>query len=206
MNPYDKYILPKLTDWVCSAGRVSKQRLQVVPMASGQVLEVGIGSGRNLPFYDPRKVDRLYGVDPSAEMWKLSGGETDRYSFPVEFLRASAETIPLEAGSVDSVVVTYSLCTIPDVAGALREMRRVLRADGNLYFCEHGLSPDPEVSRWQRRLNPIWKRLGGGCHLDRDIPTLIRAGGFIIDDIKAMYIPGWKAACYNFLGTARPIS
>ncbi len=203
MNLYDKYILPKVTHWACSAGPVMKQRQKIVPHARGRVLEIGIGSGRNLALYDQEKVIHLWGLDPAREMWDLAADEIEKSGVQVEFLQASAESIPLEANQVDSVVMTYTMCTIPDVSSALSEIKRVLKPSGQLYFCEHGLAPDLSVRKWQDRLNPIWKKLGGGCHLNRDIPSLLRSNGIHLLDLKSMYIPGWKIACFNYWGTAK---
>ncbi len=179
-----------------------KQREKVVPLAEGRVLEIGVGSGLNLPFYTPGKVKHLWGLDPSRETWALAHDKLGKLDFDVEFIKASAEDIPLDRGSADTVLITYTLCTIPDVISALREARRVLKSDGTLLFCEHGLATDESVQRWQNRLNPIWTRLGGGCNLNRPIPELIQQAGFNIRSIDAMYIPGWKPASFNYWGAA----
>jgi ubiquinone/menaquinone biosynthesis C-methylase UbiE len=180
-----------------------RQRAKVVPLAEGRVLEIGAGSGLNLPFYDARKVSRMWALDPSIEMWKMAGIAARRLAFPVEFMPAPAATIPLDDGSVDTVVTTYSLCTIPDVRVALAEMRRVLRSGGLLLFCEHGMAPDAGVRKWQDRMNGLWMVLGGGCHLNRDIPSMLRAGGFEIHTMDTMYLPGWKPAAFNYWGVAK---
>ena len=179
-----------------------RQRQKVVPLATGRVLEVGIGSGLNLAFYDPASVSEVVGVDPSKEMVALATDAARAAPFPVEFVTAGAEEMPLETGSFDSLVLTYTLCTISDVESALREMARVLKPGGSLLFCEHGLAPDAAVRRWQNGVDPVWRRLGGGCHLNRDIPELIRNGGFAIDEIETMYLPGWRPASFNYWGSA----
>jgi ubiquinone/menaquinone biosynthesis C-methylase UbiE len=202
MGLYERYVLPRLVHHTCSLRSAMKQRPKTVPRAAGEVLEVGFGSGLNLPYYDSEKVRRVWALDPSVELWRMAREEVESAGFPVEFLEAPAEAIPLEEHSVDTVVVTYTLCTIADLSGALGQIRRVLRPGGRLVFCEHGEAPDPDVRRWQRWLNPIWRRLGGGCYLDRPIPHLLEAGGFRIRDLTAMYIPGWRPACYNYWGTA----
>jgi ubiquinone/menaquinone biosynthesis C-methylase UbiE len=199
---YEKYILPKISESLCSSKPITYQRKKVVPLARGRVLEIGIGSGLNFPFYDTAKVDFIWGVDPSEEVRKKAEKRAVNNRLVFEFIESSGNGIPLESNSVDTVLVTYSLCTIPDVFQALGEMRRVLISGGELIFCEHGLAPDGNVRRWQNRLNPIWRRLGGGCNLNRPIPELIEQGGFKIHTMETMYIPGWKPACFNYWGTA----
>ena len=203
MGLYDRYLLPRLIDLTCSLGPALRQRAKIVPRARGTVLELGIGSGLNLPFYDPARVTRVLGLDPSVELWRLGAARRDAAPVPVDFLQAPAEAVPLPAASVDTVVVTYTLCTLPDVAGALAEARRVLRENGELLFCEHGAAPDPGVRRWQERVNPVWRRLAGGCHLNRDAPALIETAGFRIRTLETMYLPGWRPATFNAWGAAR---
>ena len=203
MGLYSKYVLPRIVHFTCGMKPNMKQRAKVVPLAEGQVLEIGAGSGLNLPFYDARNVTRLWALDPSIEMWKLAETQARRLAFPVEFVLALAEAIPLDDGCVDTVVITYSLCTIPDVQAALAETRRVLRSGGLLRFCEHGAAPDANVRKWQDRINRPWMALGGGCHLNRDIPSLLRAGGFEIQTMDTMYLPGWKPATFNYWGVAK---
>lgn len=202
MRFYDRFILPRIVHGTCSLKPVMWQRVKIVPAASGKVLEIGFGSGLNLPFYDTKKVSYVWALDPAEEMWHLAQKKIQNVPFPVEFIKAPAEKIPLGNGVVDSVVVTYAFCTIPDVLGALAEIKRVLKPSGRLLFCEHGLAPDRKVARWQNRLTPIWKRLGGGCHLNRPIPLLLQEGGFQVVDMQAMYIPGWRPASFNYWGTA----
>lgn len=202
MGLYQRYVLPRATHFLCGLKPAMKQREKVVPQATGRVLEIGIGTGLNLPFYSPDKVEHLWGLDPAREHWKLADDNRRPAGFDMEFIEASATDIPLEDNSADTVLVTYTLCSIPDVAQALEETRRVLKADGQLIFCEHGAAPDDNVRRWQDRLNPLWKRVGGGCNLNREIPTLLEQGGFRIRQMETMYIPGWKPACFNYWGTA----
>jgi ubiquinone/menaquinone biosynthesis C-methylase UbiE len=202
MGFYAKYVLPRATHFLCSAKQVSRQREKVVPLAEGRVLEVGIGSGLNLPFYTADKVQHLWGLDPSKESWVLAQQAVAQAEFDVEFIESTAEEIPLEDGSADSIVVTYTLCSIPEILPALGEMRRVLNQGGQLIFCEHGTAPDETVRRWQNRLNPIWKRLGGGCNLNLPIPSILKQAGFKIRAMDTMYIPGWKPASFNYWGTA----
>jgi ubiquinone/menaquinone biosynthesis C-methylase UbiE len=204
MGIYAKYILPRVIDFACGLKPNMRQREKVVPLASGKVLEVGVGSGLNLPFYDPSRITKLWGLEPSAEMRRLAADAVGSLPFEFEFIDLPGEEIPLDANSVDTVLVTYTLCTIPETEPALRGMARVLRPGGKLIFCEHGAAPDADVRRWQDRMDPIWKRMAGGCHLNRVIPELIRAGGFEIDALDTLYLPGWRPAAFNYWGTALP--
>ena len=202
MSLYSRYILPPLVHRTCSARPTMRQRRKLVPLARGNVLEVGFGSGLNLPYYDPACVTKVWGLEPSSEMSAMASHATKEVPFDVEILAAGGEKIPMDGGSVDTVVLTYTLCTIPDAIATLQEMARVLKAEGRLLFCEHGLAPDAGVRRWQHRLNPIWQRLSGGCHLNRDIPAILRDGGFEITRMETMYVPGWRVASFNYWGTA----
>ena len=202
MGIYDKYILPRVVHFTCGQKPAMKQRQKVVPRAYGRVLEIGIGSGLNIPFYDPEKVEHLWGLDPSEEMWAIAARNAESHHLDAKPLRSGAEAIPLENNAADSVVITYTLCTIPDARPALEEIRRVLKPGGILLFCEHGEAPDSKVRLMQDLANPLWRRLGGGCHLNRPIPTLLEQSGFCSDDLQTMYIPGWKPACFNYWGTA----
>ena len=178
MGFYTHYILPRLTDLAMRNKESACLRANWIHHARGEVLEVGIGSGLNLPFYSP-EVRRVYGVDPSVELQRMARQRVVAGPLKVEFFSQSAEEpLPLANASVDTVVVTWSLCSIVNAPKALREMRRVLTANGRLIFIEHGRSPDPEVVVWQNRLTPIWKRVTGGCHLNRKIDELITAAGF----------------------------
>lgn len=204
MGFYERYILPWVIDCACGTKPVQRQRTKVVPLAEGRVLEIGIGSGRNLPFYDPAKVERVIGLDPAEGMLARARSRSRALPIPVEYLALEGERIPLERESVDTVLVTYTLCTIPDAVAALEGMRRVLKPAGRLIFCEHGKAPDEAVRRWQRRLNPLWGRIGGGCNLDRDIPALIATAGFRIDALETMYLPGTpRFAGFNYWGSAQ---
>jgi len=202
MRLYDRYVLPRIVHYTCSTNSLTRQRMKIVPLAEGRVLEVGIGSGLNFPFYDAAKVTRVWGLDPSRELVGVATEEAKAVPFDVEFMYGGAEDIPLESRSVDTVVMTYSLCSIPQSVPSLREMARVLKEGGRLLFCEHGLAPDASVRRWQRWINPVWRRLGGGCHLNRDIPALIEEAGFRIEGMETMYLPGWRWANFNYWGSA----
>ena len=202
MGLYGTYILPRLVNFACGLRPMMRQREKVVPRARGRVLEVGVGSGLNLGYYDAAKVTKLWGLDPSPEMTRIAERAARSVPFEVEFIGLPGDEIPLEDASVDTVVMTYTLCTIPDTAAALRQMGRVLKPGGELIFCEHGAAPDASVRRWQDRINPLWKRIGGGCNLNRPIPALIEAGGFRITSLDTMYIPGWRPGSFNYWGTA----
>lgn len=204
MGFYDKHVLPRFINCACGTKPIMRQREKVVPQASGTVLEIGIGTGLNLPHYNAEQVDRVIGVDPSEKSWELAAGRAASVAFEVEFVGLPGEQIPLADNSVDTVMVTYSLCTIPDPVRALQGMARVLRPAGKMIFCEHGRAPDVNVYKWQKRINPLWMKLAGGCHLNRDIPALLGAGGFDIEQMKEMYLPGSpKFASYNYWGSAR---
>jgi SAM-dependent methyltransferase len=202
MGLYDRYLLPKLVHLACGQGPTMKQRQKVVPLAAGRVLEIGIGSGLNIPFYNSQQVEHLWGLDPSAEMWSIAQKNAEEHHLDVEFIQSSAESIPLEENSADSVLMTFTMCTIPDVDSAMAEIRRVLKPSGKLIFCEHGTAPDENVRRWQNRLNPVWKALSGGCNLNRPIDDLLRSSGFESTDLETMYLPGWKPGTFNYWGTA----
>jgi ubiquinone/menaquinone biosynthesis C-methylase UbiE len=202
MGFYDRHILPHLIDLACGMGAVMKARSQIVPQAHGRVLEIGIGSGLNLEFYDPAKVQQIVGVDPSADMQALARERAARISIPVEMIALELGQIQAPAASFDSIVCTFTLCTIADAVAALKEMRRVLKPGGRLLFCEHGKAPDLPVLRWQNRLTPIWKPLAGGCHLNRDMPQLIAAGGFTIGELQSGYLKGPKPMTYVYSGWA----
>ena len=203
MSFYEERILPALINLACSGKPARKQREKIVPRAYGDVLEIGFGSGLNLPHYDRNKVRRVFGLEPSDGMRRSAAQNIESSDLDVELIDLPGEEIPLDNNSVDSVLVTYTLCTIPDAIAALQGMRRVLKPGGHLFFCEHGKAPDASVYRWQQRCNGIWSRFSGGCNMNRDIPELLQQGGFTIEDDNRMYIPGIKALCYNFWGAAR---
>ncbi len=202
MSLYEKHVLPRLLNCACGMEPISKQREKVVPQAEGRVLEIGIGSGLNLPFYDRSKITKLWGLEPAPEMRRRAQKVADRLDIEVEFLDLPGEQIPLADESVDTVLMTYTLCTIPETRLAMRGMARVLRPGGKLIFCEHGAAPDASVRRWQDRINPLWNRIAGGCHVNRAIPELIEEGGFRIKTIDTMYLPGPRPLGFNYWGTA----
>jgi ubiquinone/menaquinone biosynthesis C-methylase UbiE len=201
MNLYSRYLLPRLINYAMTHEEVTRLRRARVPEASGDVLEVGIGSGLNLPFYTGA-VTKLYGVDPSAELLAMAKRNADTAEFPVELLQQKANGLLLDDDSIDTAVVTWSLCSIDDPAAVLREMWRVLRPGGAFIFIEHGLSPDSGVRRWQNRLTPVWRRLAGGCHLNRKVDDLLVAAGFDITQMNTGYMPGPKVTTYIYEGRA----
>jgi ubiquinone/menaquinone biosynthesis C-methylase UbiE len=202
---YQDRVLPYLIHFSMRQGNLATYRQRLVSAAEGRILEIGVGSGHNFRYYSER-ADHVIGLDPSPKLLSMAR-ETIRsraLPFPVELLQASAEAIPLRSGSLDTVVTTWTLCTIPNVTSALAEMCRVLKPDGRFLFVEHGLSPDPAVRRWQDRLTPTWKRISGGCHLNRAISQLVQDAGFRIDRIEAGYMKGLKPMTYMYEGFARP--
>ena len=204
MSFYDKYILPKFLNCACGSKPINYQREKIVPLAEGTVLDVGIGSGLNIPYYNKSKIECLYGLDPSIELLTLAKSLAKKNELEIEFLECGAEAIPLPNDSIDTVVITYTLCTIPDTQLSNEEIMRVLKPNGKLLFCEHGLAPDINVVKWQKRINPIWNKIAGGCNLNRDIPKLIRSSGFKISNMEEMYLPSTpKFAGYNYWGVAK---
>jgi ubiquinone/menaquinone biosynthesis C-methylase UbiE len=202
MGFYNDHILPRVCDLAMRNKQLRPYRERVVGAAEGRVIEIGIGSGRNLPFYRP-PAQEVLALEPSAKLIAMA-----RHALPpgmqVSFIEASAEAIPLDDDSVDTVVTTWTLCSIPDAAMALTEMRRVLRPNGKLLFVEHGMAADKNVRRWQDWLTPAWKRIGGGCHLNRPIRTMIESGGFRFDRVETGYMPGPKPMTFMYEGSARP--
>lgn len=188
MSLYENHVLPHLIDCACGSPLVMKERARIVPRATGTVLEVGMGSGTNLPLYDPHEVELVYGLEPSAGMRRKASPNLAAASVAVEWLDWPGERVPLDENTVDTVVLTFTLCTIPDWRAALTEMRRVLRPDGRLLFCEHGRSPEARVQRWQDWLTPAWKKVAGGCHLNRSTDDLLAAGGFRIREMDTHYL------------------
>ena len=204
MSFYDKYILPKVLNCTCASKPIRYQRDKIVPLAEGVVLDVGIGSGLNIPFYNKSKINYLYGLDPSKELLDIAKSIAKKINLKIEFLQCSAESIPLPDRSIDTVLITYTMCTIPDVALSNSEIMRVLKDDGKLLFCEHGLAPDKNIAKWQKRINPLWGKIAGGCNLNRDIPKLISSSGFKISNMEEMYLPSTpKFAGYNYWGVAK---
>jgi ubiquinone/menaquinone biosynthesis C-methylase UbiE len=203
MSLYQDRIVPHLVNLAMRNRHLLPYRQRVIGAAEGRVLEVGIGSGLNLPFYTPQ-VSELLGLEPSPRLAAMARRAAGSSPVPVRLIEGSAEAIPLEDKCIDTIVTSWTLCTIPEVVQALREMRRVLKRDGQLLFVEHGLAPEPGVRKWQDRLTPIWKRIGGGCHLNRPIRALIETAGFSIGEIRTGYMQGPKPMTYLYEGRARP--
>jgi len=203
MGLYSRYVLPHLINCACGARPIEKERAKIVPRAEGVVLELGFGSGRNLAHYDAARVAQVYALEPEPGMLALARKAAAGAAMPVQILAEKAEDLSLPAASVDCVLVTYTLCTIPDGVAALRAARRALKPGGKLHFCEHGLAPDADVANTQRSVEPLWRRLAGGCHLTRDVPALLAEGGFAVDDLTAWYLPSTpRFAGYTYRGSA----
>lgn len=202
MGLYHRFILPRLMHRVCSHNDITGQRKKIIPLARGRVLEIGVGSGLNLPFYNLRSVECLWGMDPSRTLMDMIPDHLARQAFPVHLMAGSGEQIPLDTHSADTIVVTYTLCSIPDISGALAEMRRVLKPSGRLLFCEHGRAPDIGINRWQDRLTPLWKPVSGGCHLNRPIDALIENSGFSIRQLDTGYVSPIRITGFQYRGTA----
>lgn len=204
MGFYDDRILPHLIHLSMRNRQVARHRQRVIPAATGRVLEIGIGSGLNLPFYS-KGVTAVVGVDPSARLIAMARRAADSLPFGVEFVDQSAEALPFEDRSFDSVVSTWTLCSIPDARAALTELRRVLKPGGELIFIEHGASPDDRVASWQNRLNPIWTRFAGGCQINKPIDTMIADSGFSITRLETDYlVAGPKVLTFHYDGRASP--
>ncbi len=199
MGIYSKLIVPRLIQLAMRNHLLEPYRERVIGAARGRVLEIGVGSGSNLPLYG-RAVDRVYGLDPSAELLRLASMRAA--NVPVSLTRASAEQLPFGDAEFDTSVMTWTLCSVPNPVRALTEIRRVLKPGGRLLFVEHGLSPEPRIIRWQHWLTPCWKRIGGGCHLDRKMDDLIRAAGFQIGAIETGYMAGPKPWTFMYRGSA----
>lgn len=202
MGLYERHVLPRVINLACSGGDIERQRRAVVPHATGRVLEVGMGPGLNLPFYDPSQVEFVWGLEPNDGMRSVAAERIAHAAVEVRWLDLPGEEIPLDDESVDTVVLTYTLCSIADWERALDQMRRVLKPGGQLLFAEHGESPDASVRRWQHRVDPIWTRIAGGCHITRRIPDLLEHGGFRIDRLEEGYLPGPKISAYQSWGRA----
>ena len=201
MRFYSRYILPGLIQWACSNGSSDMKRAMIVPQAEGCVLEIGIGSGNNLPHYDESKVSHLIAIDPLEELWKKRSVDLSQLSFGVEYIRGTAEQIPAGDATFDTVVTTFTLCSVEDIHGTLKEIHRVLKPGGKLLYSEHGKSPDRGTEHWQNLINPLWRQVSGGCNLNRDIPAIMESNGFKADDINTLYMPGWRLTSYSYWGS-----
>ncbi len=202
MGFYRKFVVPHLVNFAMDNKDAARCRSEIVPHAQGRVVEIGIGSGLNLPFYSDQ-VTEVSGVDPSRELLEMTRQRTESVSFPVELINASAEELPLESNSADTVVMTWTLCSIPDPARAVSEMRRVLKSSGDLIFVEHGLAAEPNIRKWQNRINRPWRAVTGGCNLNRAIDQLISSAGLRIQRLDTSYLPGPKMFTFTYKGNAR---
>lgn len=202
MGFYNRYIMPRMINCACGTKPIRKQREKVVPLAHGDVLEIGIGSGHNLPYYNADKVTKIIGVDPDDHIWKRSKARRDACPIPIERMGLSGEEIPMESNTVDCVVCTYTLCTIPDPVKAIHEMRRILKPGGKILFTEHGKAPDEDIFKKQIKLDRWWGKVSGGCHTSRDIPDLFKQAGLKLTSLDEMYVPGPKTLGYNYWGAA----
>jgi ubiquinone/menaquinone biosynthesis C-methylase UbiE len=204
MGLYADIVVPRLIHLAMRSRRVAEQRRRIVPNARGRVIEIGIGSGLNLPLYGP-EVRGVVGVDPSGALLARARGRTRNLPYVVDLIRGSAEAVPVADATFDCAVSTWSLCSIPDPGRALAELRRVLKPDGALLFIEHGRAPEPGVARWQDRLNPLWRCCAGGCNLNRPIDEIVRAAGFRMDRLETGYLDsGPRLMTYHYVGEARP--
>lgn len=203
MTFWDDRVLPVLIEKACRSHEILDERRRYVPRAAGEVIELGVGSGLNLALYDPSRVTRVTGIDPSQPLLDRAARRAAVSPVPVSLVKAGAERMPFDAGRFDSAVVTFTLCSVDDVSASLAELRRVLRAGAPVYFVEHGLSPSPSTQRWQRALNPAWRRVSGGCSLDRDAGALFRAAGFALDELDAGASPGLSWMSFKYRGVAR---
>ena len=203
MSFYEKRILPHVINCACGAPAVERQRQKVVPQAVGRVLELGIGTGLNAGHYDASAVTQVIGVDPSRENWVLAQPKAAEAKVPIEYCEASAEDIPLDADSIDTAVITYTLCTIPNPEQALSEVARVLRPGGLVLVAEHALAPDASIAKWQHRLDGLWGKIAGGCHINRDIRGLLDSSSLVVSEWQSMYLPQTpRVAGYNVWGRA----
>ncbi len=201
MGFYRDYIVPHLVNLAMGNSELAPYRERTMALAEGRVLEIGVGSGLNLPFYTTRAAGIL-GLDPHLGLLRMAAARTG--PVPLELIGGTAESIPLDDASVDTVVTTWTLCSIPDVAAALSEMRRILKPHGKWLFVEHGLAPEEGVRKWQNRLTPIWKRFTGGCHLNRPIGCLVEEAGFHVLQIETGYMRGPRPVVFLYQGSARP--
>jgi ubiquinone/menaquinone biosynthesis C-methylase UbiE len=203
MGFYENHILPRVIDFACGQEPIAKQRQKVVPLAEGRVLEVGMGSGLNIPFYDPSRIELVWGLEPSEGMRRRAQTRLSQAPFQIEWLALPGEEIPLDDDSADTVLLTYTLCSISDFRTALAQMRRVLKPGGRLLFSEHGAAPDAGLRKWQDRINPLWKKIAGGCNINREIPKSLEEAGFKVQQLDTMYLPQTpKIAAFQYWGYA----
>ena len=199
---YNRYVCPHVINLAMQTKPFRKQREKVIPQASGRVLEIGIGSGLNLDFYDISRISEIFAVEPDSVLLEKAKIKAKLNNISLNIKRLSAESLPFDNASFDTVVSTYTMCSISELNSVMVEIKRVLKNDGSFIFSEHGKAPDDNIHKWQKRLNPIQKRIGGGCCLDKDIPKIIINSNFKLQKINSMYVPGPKFLSYHYWGTA----
>jgi len=200
---YDKYILPHLLNCTCNQKPFVHQRRKVVPLAKGNILEIGIGSGLNIPFYEAEGIDKIWGIDPSEELIAMAKNQVKDDTPDIELIISKAEEIDFEDDFFDTILMTYTMCTISNLSEAFTELKRVIKPTGKLIFCEHGMAPDENVIKWQNRINTFWPKISGGCNINKEIPSIIESSGFSISDLENMYLPKTpKVLGFNYWGTA----
>ena len=203
MSLYDKYILPHLLNCTCNQKPFIHQRRKVVPLAKGNILEIGIGSGLNIPFYETEGINKIWGIDPSEELISMAKNQIRNGAPDIELIVSKAEEIDFEDAFFDTILMTYTMCTIANLSDAFTELKRVMKPTGKLIFCEHGLPPDKNVVKWQNRINTFWPKISGGCNINKKIPSIIESSGFSILNLENMYLPKTpKVLGYNYWGTA----
>jgi ubiquinone/menaquinone biosynthesis C-methylase UbiE len=203
VNFYEKYILPHLLNCTCNQKPFVHQRRKVVPLAKGNILEIGIGSGLNIPFYEAEGIDKIWGIDPSEELIAMAKNQVKDDTPDIEFIISKAEEIDFEDDFFDTILMTYTMCTISNLSEAFTELKRVIKPTGKLIFCEHGMAPDENVIKWQNRINTFWPKISGGCNINKEIPSIIESSGFSISDLENMYLPKTpKVLGFNYWGTA----
>ena len=203
MSLYDKYILPHLLNCTCNQKPFIHQRRKVVPLAKGNILEIGIGSGLNIPFYETEGINKIWGIDPSEELISMAKNQIRNGTPDIELIISKAEEINFEDAFFDTILMTYTMCTIANLSDAFTELKRVMKPTGKLIFCEHGLAPDKNVVKWQNRINTFWPKISGGCNINKKIPSIIESSGFSILNLENMYLPKTpKVLGYNYWGTA----
>ena len=203
MSLYDKYILPHLLNCTCNQNPFIHQRRKVVPLAKGNILEIGIGSGLNIPFYEEEGIDKIWGIDPSEELIAMAKNQVKDDTPEIELIISKAEDIDFDDAFFDTILMTYTMCTISNLSGAFTQLKRVIKPTGKLIFCEHGMAPDKSVVKWQNRINTFWPKISGGCNINKEIPSIIESSGFSILDLENMYLPKTpKVLGYNYWGTA----
>ena len=199
---YNRYVCPHVINLAMQTKPFRRQREKVIPQASGRVLEIGIGSGLNLDFYDKSKITEIFAVEPDSILLEKAKIKANQNNISLNIQKLTAELLPFENGTFDTVVSTYTMCSIYELDSTMIELKRVLKNDGSFIFSEHGKAPDSNIYKWQKRLNPIQKRIGGGCHLDKDIPKIITNSDFKLQELNSMYIPGPRFLSYHYWGRA----